>query len=762
MTDELQSQVGASFGKHFGDTSIAKRIADLERQIEKVSRHVDSASLREATGDLICSVLQLANEQECSADTLVADALGRIEERGEIYAKLGRRLNVGILSGAFDPVHSRHIELTRRVLSSSAVDEVWWMPSYGHLAGKQMASADHRLAMCRAASADFAGAVRVSDFEIQTRFLGETYHLAKKLAADKAIRSRCNLHMIVSQENVESMHSSSNFEALRRFIPFIVVPFGDSLSAGNAWYRQKPHRLLEEDPIEAKASSTDIRRRIASGDPQLRDLVPEPVLDYIATNELYGDATHAGPSKNVKRIAVMIGSFDPPTLAQVKLVELLLSRGFEKVRILPAARIRDGVVVEHAESVHRAALVDLAFGGRPRVEISFSGLEDERAVSPTVLFRNHDVERGELFFVVTEEAVAGRDSHGDLRNAWQDGERLWAEASFVLVGQSPQVESRDLPPKCEFATISDLETSNLQQPADLRRQIADGTDISAHVPSSVDQYVKRHRLFRPIRLRQAWPTSWKSPRIRLVFDERNEKAVRLAQRYARWEAPNAELILVLGGDGTMLHAIRRYWRLRLPFVGINTGHLGFLLNQDPFDSLDDLDVTTYRMPMLQVTVENPAHELRHDLAFSDAWIERKSGQAAWLRLDVNGETRVPKLVGDGLLVATPSGSSSYARAMGGSPVPLDSQSLTIAGSNVFRPRFWNTLIMPADASIRIATLDHTGKRPVQAFIDGVPMGLATSMSICRSNTAAVELGFARDSDLSSKLLTSLLPDVEDE
>jgi NAD+ kinase len=215
--------------------------------------------------------------------------------------------------------------------------------------------------------------------------------------------------------------------------------------------------------------------------------------------------------------------------------------------------------------------------------------------------------------------------------------------------------------------------------------------------------------------------------------------------------------LVLGGDGTMLHAIRQYWRLRLPFVGINTGHLGFLLNQNPFESLDNLAVVTYQMPMLNAVVEAASGELLHDLAFSDAWIERQSGQAAWLRLDVNGETRVPKLVGDGLLVATPSGSSSYARAMGASPVPLDSQSLTVAGSNVFQPRFWKTLIIPADATVQMTTRDVSGKRPVQAFIDGVPLGTALSLSVSRSNTASVELGFTQDSDLSSKLLASLFP-----
>ena len=86
------------------------------------------------------------------------------------------------------------------------------------------------------------------------------------------------------------------------------------------------------------------------------------------------------------------------------------------------------------------------------------------------------------------------------------------------------------------------------------------------------------------------------------------------------------------------------------------------------------------------------------VAYGDAWLERDGGQAAWLRLDVDGQTRVPQIVGDGMLVATASGSSAYARAMGAVPVPLNTSVLTLAGSNVFRPRFWRPMTLLDDAS----------------------------------------------------------------
>ena len=137
----------------------------------------------------------------------------------------------------------------------------------------------------------------------------------------------------------------------------------------------------------------------------------------------------------------------------------------------------------------------------------------------------------------------------------------------------------------------------------------------------------------------------------------------------------------------MLAAIRKHWRLRLPFLGLNAGTLGFLMNEELPDRLAGTELVA--LPHADAARGHhrprwPRHT--RGLAYSDAWVERDSGQASWLRIDVDGRTQVPKVVGDGLLVATPSGSSAYARAMGATPVPLTAPVLTLAGSNVFRPR----------------------------------------------------------------------------
>ncbi|MCP4888674.1 MAG: hypothetical protein GY904_18925 [Planctomycetaceae bacterium] len=753
---ELEDLVAESFRKHFGQTPVEERVADVQRQMSKLSRYVDSQSLRESTGDLLCAVIQLANEHQWDAETLVKETLERIDRRHETYKKFGRRLQVGILGGAFDPIHLGHLEMSRKALESGCVDEVWWMPCYSHLAGKRMATPEHRLAMCHAA-AEGIPSVRVFDFEIRHRFLGEIYHLAKRLVADEEIESRYVLNFLIGRENVESMHAWSNFESLKRLMPVLVVGSSDLPEPpADAWYRDPPHHYLDQSTA-FDSSSTSIRRGIANGDHEVEQFLPPPVLNYIREHDLYqtGQRGLPLPHKKSRRVAAMIGSFDPPTSAQVELVQRLLSSGYDAVKIFPSAHVRGGLIVEHAEPVHRAALIDLTFGGRPRVEIDFRGLEDERAVAPATLTKM--LSQDDLWFVVNEDAVAGDAQKTDLRNQWQEGDRLWNEAGFVIVtDQETSLTSEQLPPRHQLMRLD-----NMRQPHELRQQLAKGVDVSGVLPPVAKRYIERHRLFQPLRYPMQLPVRWESPRIRLVYDDRNRKAAKLADRYRRWEGPDADFILVIGGDGTMLHAIRQYWRLRLPFIGINAGHLGFLMNQKPFDSLDDLDVVAYRMPMLRALVTSTNGELKKHLAFSDAWIERQTGQAAWFELTVDGEARVPKIVGDGLLVATPSGSSSYARAMGATPVPLDTQSLTIAGSNIFRPRFWQPLMMPADAVIQIRTLDHSGKRPVQAYVDGVPAGIAESMQVRRSHVAAVELAFRRDGDLASKLLASLLPSDSD-
>lgn len=222
------------------------------------------------------------------------------------------------------------------------------------------------------------------------------------------------------------------------------------------------------------------------------------------------------------------------------------------------------------------------------------------------------------------------------------------------------------------------------------------------------------------------------------------------------DRPDPAVIVVVGGDGMMLRAIRQHWRLGLPYYGLNTGHLGFLLNDS--DRLDfwDRPLRRYRLPLLDVSIVAPDGRRSDELAFNDCWVERETGQTAWVEVAVNGVVRMPRVVADGMLVATAAGSTSYARAMGASPLPFNAPLLTLAGSNVLKPEFWHPAVLTRDSAVTVRNLDPM-KRPLRGFVDGIAVGPVAEMTARVSREAAVELLFTDEHDPVAKLAVLQFP-----
>jgi NAD kinase/nicotinic acid mononucleotide adenylyltransferase len=457
-----------------------------------------------------------------------------------------------------------------------------------------------------------------------------------------------------------------------------------------------------------------------------------------------------------RRIAVFTGSFDPPTNYHRRVVQLVLARGFDEVIVRPTAARETPADGEHAAPVHRAVMADLAFRDLPGAEVDLADLDEGTALSD-YRFDEQYARRGEVWHVVASDFIAnGRAGQSAIQAKWERGRELWATGRFIVLHPAAAPpDARDLPPASELVPIDDhLPT------ADIRLRVFEGGSARPDVADAVDEYIHRYRLFSGTPSPRETRIILKSPRLQIVHDEHNPTARKLAVRFRALESGDPNLVLVLGGDGTMLATIRREWRRRLPFLGLNAGTLGFLMNEELPDSLARIELVIYRMPMLRVDTTSPDGTVTRGLAYGDAWVERDSGQAAWLKIDVNGRTQVPKVVGDGLLVATPSGSSAYARAMGATPVPLTAPILTLAGSNVFRPRFWKPVALPETTTVRITNLDERNKRPIRAFLDGHLAGPVTAMEVRISSVAAVELAFTPRFDLSERLLRSLFPPEE--
>jgi NAD kinase len=159
-----------------------------------------------------------------------------------------------------------------------------------------------------------------------------------------------------------------------------------------------------------------------------------------------------------------------------------------------------------------------------------------------------------------------------------------------------------------------------------------------------------------------------------------------------------------------------------------------------------------QLPMLYLECESADGKVTTAYGFNDAWVERATSQSAWLEVTVNGVRRIPKLVSDGALVATAAGSTAYARSMGAAPLLADTPGWLVVGSNVLEPANWKSALLSTDTTVEVRSLDPV-KRPISAFVDGLPQGRVVALRARISRAAAAELVFRSSHDMAEKIAT---------
>lgn len=456
-----------------------------------------------------------------------------------------------------------------------------------------------------------------------------------------------------------------------------------------------------------------------------------------------------------KKIAIFGGSFDPPGLHHYEIAKAL-SEQFDEIIIVPCGPRPDKITTNDVETIHRATMVDLTFRPLKNVEVELFDLEN------ATFTRTHDLEekfsqRGELWHVIgTEWIDGGSQNKSAIQLFWEKGTEVWQKLKFaVITREGFTCKKEDLPPKHKLIPLSFTGSS-----AKIREEIFRHNSINSLVTLEVAQYIKRYGLYRGRIPNRLTKFSLTEPRLMIVLDERNQKAIELAKGFQKFEdLTNPNCILVVGGDGTMLRAIRQHWQLRLPFLGVNAGHLGFLLN-DPQEilpaSVPTTDLLLRQLPLLYVETETEEGIKQTALAFNDTWVERSSSQTAWLEIKLNGEIKLAKLVADGALVATAAGSTAYARAMGAMPLLADTPALILVGSNVMDPPNWKSALLSYDSQVEIRNL-NINKRPIIAYVDGLCQGNAKNMLIRVSRIAAAELAFFPGHDMAEKIAQIQFP-----
>lgn len=192
----------------------------------------------------------------------------------------------------------------------------------------------------------------------------------------------------------------------------------------------------------------------------------------------------------------------------------------------------------------------------------------------------------------------------------------------------------------------------------------------------------------------------------------------LLERYDHHPLSEADVIVALGGDGFMLHTIRTHMDLRLPIYGMNRGTIGFLMNTYAADGLEARIGAAVRSVIhpLQMIATDHYGDTFQSLAINEVSLFRQSHQAAKIRITVDGQPRLNELVCDGVMVATPAGSTAYNLSAQGPIIPIEAPLLAITPVSPFRPRRWRGALVPNRVSIRFDILE-AGKRPVNSVAD---------------------------------------------
>lgn len=182
----------------------------------------------------------------------------------------------------------------------------------------------------------------------------------------------------------------------------------------------------------------------------------------------------------------------------------------------------------------------------------------------------------------------------------------------------------------------------------------------------------------------------------------------------------ADMIVALGGDGFMLqtlHAMLEGRRI-MPVFGMNLGTVGFLMNEWRLDGLDPrlARAKSFKVNPLRMTVDTVDGEQFSIPAINEVSLLRETRQTAKLEVTVNDRVVLPELVADGMLVATPAGSTAYNLSANGPILPLGSNLLAVTPISPFRPRRWRGAILPEKTRIAIRVLE-AAKRPVSAVAD---------------------------------------------
>jgi NAD+ kinase len=227
----------------------------------------------------------------------------------------------------------------------------------------------------------------------------------------------------------------------------------------------------------------------------------------------------------------------------------------------------------------------------------------------------------------------------------------------------------------------------------------------------------------------------------------------LRRRYGDVAPDDADIIVALGGDGLMLQTLHRFMRSGKPIYGMHRGTVGFLMNDFSAAGLKErlaLSEVTVIHPLLMHARDADGRVYQHH-AINEVSLFRQSYQAARLRISIDGKERLPMLIADGVLVATPAGSTAYNLSAQGPIIPINAPLLAVTPISPFRPRRWRGALLPDTATVTIDVLE-ADKRPVAAVADHDEVRSVQSVDARMDHSLSMHMLFDPGHSLDERIL----------
>ena len=232
-----------------------------------------------------------------------------------------------------------------------------------------------------------------------------------------------------------------------------------------------------------------------------------------------------------------------------------------------------------------------------------------------------------------------------------------------------------------------------------------------------------------------------------------EARAKLSAAYGHTPMDEADVIVALGGDGSMLRALHEGLRLKKPVYGMNRGSVGFLLNEysdkNLMQRLERAQIVKLNPLRMKVTTMNGGAQ--DALAINEVSLLRETRQAAKLKVTIDGVVRLDELICDGIIFSTPAGSTAYNLSAHGPIIPLSAGILALTPISAFRPRRWRGALLPQNVRLKL-TIMEARNRPVSAVADFTEIRDVETVEVWQDTSVEISLLFDPEMNLDERMI----------